>query len=234
MRRQSEALRETRAEVTALRAERRKWHVHKRVAERTGKQLKEVSARLELAEQNLTKARLARARTEARIEGTEARNVELAASEAALMEERDRTSQEVVGMRLYVQQVEKERRKNEVIERFVRKHETGAPAPSSASVSGRRAHAQTHSAVRAAIRPLRETATHLMTQLRKSDRPELLSASARLGSQLRSVELELEQQAEREGDLTDALLSMQSSLAISNEIDATRAFSTRPSFRQAT
>ena len=70
------------------------------------------------------------------------REAQTAASEAALMEERERTSQEVVGMRLYVQQVEKERRKNEVIERFVRKHETGAPAPSSSSVSGRRAHAQ--------------------------------------------------------------------------------------------
>eukprot|EP00937_MAST-01D_sp_MAST-1D-sp2_P003790 g3790.t1 len=216
-----------RTEVATLRKERRKWLVHKRVAERAGRQLHEASSRLAKSERELVESRLRRAQVEARAEGTEARNVELAASEAALMEDRERASQEVRGMRMYVQEVEKERRKNEVIERFVRKHETGT-APGAFSASARRAHAQAHRGVRNVMRPMRETADQLISQLRAASHPELLGAASRLRAQLREAEALVGQQAEREGDLMDALVSLQSSMAITNEFDATKAFQTQP------
>jgi len=43
-------------------------------------------------------------------------------SESQLLHDRERASEEIAGMRLYVQQVDKEKRKSDLVHKFVKKH----------------------------------------------------------------------------------------------------------------
>ena len=212
-----------------MRQQQRKWLVHQRVAEDSTKKLQAANDGAARLERALEESRLREAAARADAEEVAAANAELSSSQAALLAERERTSQEVTGMRMFVAEVEKEKRKSDVMERFVRKHDAGSSGFASLG-GGRRSAASTRSA-QSLMRPLQDTVQRLTAQLR-SARPELLSVSSRLLTQIRDLEQELVKSAGREANLTDALVEMQSAVSANELLDSSRPFDVSVSSRR--
>jgi hypothetical protein len=104
-----------RADNEQLRKQGRQFLLHQRMVTDSSRRLNELNRSLSHNEAELMQSRLGSAELEARTHEAERRAARLTAENDKLKQDRERSSEEVVGMRIYLAEMEKEKRKNDAL-----------------------------------------------------------------------------------------------------------------------
>ncbi|EQC30913.1 hypothetical protein, variant [Saprolegnia diclina VS20] len=185
-------------EVLNLRKKERHFLSSKRLIDDSSKKIDKLSKLVHTKEDMLLEARLGEARLSAQVDKQQLKSSELQQQQSMLLQENEKTAEELVAVKMYLASIKNEQRKADMLDSFVQKH--GASLLSTESTR----HVSDGSPI-----VLDETLRKLLATIKRA-LPQLVPSLNKLIQRLHEQEVALLEYSSREMDLINLLVELAS------------------------
>ena len=202
-----------RAEAADVQRKQRLYEGHEKRMKETTRRLIQFGDKVEAMELRLETAKSRAAAEAHRADQLAERCRRLESENAALIADRENASKEMAGMRLYVAQVDREKKQGELLERFLNKRGAAAAAATSSASTTPSAQASKTDASIDNINRQASSLAKLISKLRahaldSTDSGAIMSVVARVEAKVQSLLADHRSMHVREQDLLDALAEL--------------------------